>query len=117
MALLRPITQTVNAFDISSEQPITFYFTVNGGDQVVGNKLTIKSFDTDEIVYQKEVASQAFLQILDRSVVEEYGDKITNGNHYYCFFEDILRDLNYSTKHCKCLHQPFYYYPQYLAQS
>lgn len=41
MALVKPIAQAKNAFDASREE--TFYFSSDGGDQIVKNKLVIKN--------------------------------------------------------------------------
>lgn len=59
MALIRPTLATPPAFDATNDY--TFTFTVpSGGDQIVGNQLTIISQEDNTIVYRKSVTSFAF---------------------------------------------------------
>ena len=51
MALTRPILNSIAAFD--STQDAVFTFISNGGDKVTGSKLTIKTNDTGETVYEE----------------------------------------------------------------
>jgi hypothetical protein len=76
MALNTPISISVSAFDALHDQ--TFGFMVQGGDQVVGNILTIVDNDTSVIVYQNEVESYVYQQVLPAGTLQN--DK------YYLFY-------------------------------
>lgn len=76
MALVTPIGIAVSAFDATRDQ--IFNFTVQGGDQVVGNVLTIIDNSTSEIVYQKTVESYVYSQILPAYTL--------SNNGYYAFY-------------------------------
>lgn len=58
MALVKPIAQAEKSFDAENQH--TFYFKVNGGDQVVGNILTIRTQWNNAIVYQDRRYTYAF---------------------------------------------------------
>ena len=49
MAMITPIPSTKVAFDATQDS--VFYFTSNGGNQVVKNKITIRNNSTNEVVY------------------------------------------------------------------
>lgn len=76
MTLVTPIGIAVAAFDATRDQ--VFSFTVQGGDQVVGNILTIIDNSTSEIVYQKTVESYIYSQQLPAYSLSNHG--------YYAFY-------------------------------
>ena len=76
MALVTPIGIAVPAFDAHNDQ--VFSFTVQGGDQVVGNILTIIDNITNEIVYQRIIESYVYNQTLPAYTL--------NNNGYYAFY-------------------------------
>lgn len=76
MALVTPIGIAVPAFDANTDQ--VFSFTVQGGDQIVGNILTIIDNNTSEIVYQKTVESYIYSQQLPAYSLSNHG--------YYAFY-------------------------------
>lgn len=77
MALVKPIAQAKSAFDASQEE--TFYFSSDGGDQVVKNKLVIKKQSTNEIVYQNVVETYRLAQTVP-------ADTLENGTYYSYYF-------------------------------
>ena len=80
MALVTPIGIAVPAFDATHDQ--VFSFTVQGGDQVVGNTITIIDNNTSEIVYQKTVESYVYNQ-----TVPAY--TLSNNGYYAFYFQTI----------------------------
>lgn len=76
MALVTPIGIAVPAFDATHDQ--LFSFTVQGGDQVVGNIFTVIDNTTSEIVYQKTVESYVYNQTLPAYTLSNHG--------YYAFY-------------------------------
>lgn len=73
MALTTPVLAPVPYFDASKAQ--TFTFTVRGGDQVVGNTITIKNNVTLEVVYTASVTSYKLEHIVPAGT-------LTNGTYY-----------------------------------
>ena len=73
MALVRPILNSMAAFDATQEA--TFTFISNGGDKVTGSKLTIKLNDTGEVVYQETQESLLKQHILPANI-------LTNNKYY-----------------------------------
>ena len=80
MALVTPIGVAIPAFDASQEQ--VFSFTVQGGDQVVGNILTIIDNDTSEVVYTNQVESYVYNQTLP-------AETLTNNKYYAFYFQTV----------------------------
>lgn len=76
MALVTPIGIAVPAFDATHDQ--VFSFTVQGGDQVVGNIFTVIDNATSEVVYQKTVESYVYNQTLPAYTLPNHG--------YYAFY-------------------------------
>ena len=76
MALVTPIGIAVPAFDATHDQ--VFSFTVQGGDQVVGNIFTVIDNATSEVVYQKTVESYVYNQTLPAYTLPYHG--------YYAFY-------------------------------
>lgn len=77
MALIRPILATPPAFDAANDY--TFTFTVpSGGDQVVGNQLTIISQEDNVIVYRQAITSFAFSHTLP-------GGTLINSKYYSAY--------------------------------
>lgn len=89
MALNTPIAISLSAFDATNEQ--VFSFTVIGGDQVVGNKLTIIDNVSGDIVYTNEVQSYIYNQTLPANT-------LTNGGYYGFYFQTIDIYGNYSAQ-------------------
>lgn len=90
MALVTPIGIAVPAFDATHDQ--VFSFTVQGGDQVVGNILTIIDNNTSEIVYQKTVESYVYSQELPAYSLSNHG--------YYAFYFQTINangDISYKS--------------------
>lgn len=77
MAMIRPIALSKNAFDAQNEQ--IFYFNVNGGNQVVKNKITIRNNSTNEVVYTNTVETFQFQQTVPTNT-------LTNGVYYNYYF-------------------------------
>jgi hypothetical protein len=80
MALVTPIGIAVPAFDATHDQ--VFEFTVQGGDQVVGNILTIIDNVSGDIVYQKDTESYVYKQTLPAYTL--------SNNGYYAFYFEIV---------------------------
>lgn len=89
MALVTPIGIAVAAFDATHDQ--VFSFTVQGGDQVVGNILTIIDNNTSEIVYQKTVESYIYSQQLPAYSLSNHG-------YYAFYFQTINANGDISSK-------------------
>lgn len=83
MALIKPIALNMDAFDATNQQ--TFYFTVNGGTQVVKNRLTIRNNLTNEVIYQNTIETFKFNQIVPSNTLEN--------NVYYNFYFNTF-DVN-----------------------
>ena len=75
MALVTPIGIAVPAFDATHDQ--VFSFTVQGGDQVVGNILTIIDNNSGDVVYEREIESYVYSQTLPAYSL--------SNNGYYAF--------------------------------
>jgi hypothetical protein len=90
MALVTPIGIAVPAFDATHDQ--VFEFTVQGGDQVVGNIFTVIDNNTSEIVYQKTVESYVYKQTLPAYT-------LSNGGYYAFYFQtiNINGDVSYKS--------------------
>lgn len=80
MALVTPIGVAIPAFDATQEQ--VFSFTVQGGDQVIGNILTIIDNDTSEVVYTNQVESYVYNQTLP-------AETLTNNKYYAFYFQTV----------------------------
>ena len=89
MALVIPIGVSVPAFDATQDQ--LFTFTVQGGDQVVGNILTIIDNNTSEVVYQKTVESYIYAQQLPAYSLSNHG-------YYAFYFQTINANGDVSAK-------------------
>ena len=77
MSLVNPIALQKVAFDATNNE--IFYFTSNGGDQVVKNRLTIRRQSDNSIVYQTTVETFLFQHTLPSGT-------LTNGTYYNYFF-------------------------------
>lgn len=73
MALVKPVLSSVPAFD--AKQQMIFEFSANGGDTIVGSKLTIKENDTGTVVYSETKTSSLYNHILDANT-------LTNNKYY-----------------------------------
>lgn len=73
MALTTPVLYSVPAFDATSEH--TFTFLVQGGDQVVANRLIISDNETLVEVYNQKVSSFSFAHTVPANT-------LTNGKYY-----------------------------------
>lgn len=73
MSLVKPIALPMSAFSAVNSQE--FKFSINGGDQVVKNRLTIRNNETNEIVYQQTQSNFAFVHTLPPNI-------LTNGVYY-----------------------------------
>lgn len=89
MALVTPIGIAVPAFDATRDQ--TFSFTVQGGDQVVGNTLTIVNNVNNEIVFQRTIESYVYSQVLPAYT-------LSNNGYYAFYFQTLNANGNVSTK-------------------
>jgi len=78
MALTKPILNTVPAWDVSDGY--TFTFSINGGDQVVGNTLYIRNNTTNEVVFTQAVTSYIF-----SNTVPPNTSGLTNGTYYNAY--------------------------------
>lgn len=72
-----PICMAVNAFDATEDH--IFYFDVNGGDQVVKNKIIIKDNSTNVVVYENIAEIFTFRQNVPANTLE-------NGVYYNVSF-------------------------------
>ena len=98
MALTTPIAVKHDSFD---KVNITrFYFTSNGGNQVVKNRLTIRNNVTNVVVYQNTLETFAFYQDL-------LANTLTNGVYYNFYFNTYDIDDNMSADSNS---MPFYCY-------
>lgn len=77
MALTKPIAQTKIAFDATEDS--TFYFNVSSGDQIVKNKITIRSQSDNTIIYENTVESYQMHQTVPANT-------LTNGEYYNFYF-------------------------------
>lgn len=97
MSLVNPIALSVNAFDATNNQ--TFYFTSNGGDQVVKNRITIRRQSDNVVVYQNTVTSFLFEQTVPSGT-------LVNGTYYNYYFntynvaDDISANSNVVAFYC-----------------
>lgn len=98
MAMIKPITLVVNAFDATQDH--TFYFTSSGGNQVVKNEILIKDNKTNVVAYNSTVESYQFNQTVPSNTLE-------NGNYYNVAFRTYDIDGNVS-QYSEA--QPFYCY-------
>ena len=89
MALVTPIGVAIPAFDATQNQ--MFSFTVQGGDQVVGNILTIIDNNTSEIVYQYTVESYVYNQELPAY-------SLSNNGYYAFYFQTVNANGDISNK-------------------
>ena len=77
MALVNPIALNKVAFNATNNE--IFYFTSNGGDQVVKNRLTVRKQSDNSIVYQATATTFLFQHTLPSGT-------LTNGTYYNYFF-------------------------------
>lgn len=80
MSLVRPTAIPIKPFDAKNFQ--TFKFAVNGGDQVVKNRITIRNNITNEIKYQKTAETFALEQTVPNNALQ-------NGVEYNVSFNTI----------------------------
>ena len=73
MALITPIAQVVSAFDATVAQTITF--VVEGGNQVVKNKITIRNNTSNAVVWEDTVESYQLQHTIPANT-------LTNGVNY-----------------------------------
>lgn len=85
MALITPSGIPIAAFDAT--QPQTFQFIVNGGDQVVGNKLTIINNATGDLVYEKQIASFVYAHTVYPN--DPNPNVMTNDGYYTFSFQTV----------------------------
>jgi len=109
MSLITPIAVAHSAFDATKDT--TFYFNVgNGGDQVVANRITIRTNTDNTIVYQSKINTLVFSQTVPANTLTNgvyynlyfntynaNDDISTNSNsiQFYCLSEPILTPVNY----------------------
>jgi hypothetical protein len=77
MAVVTPINNQVGNFDATKDKIFSFY--VNGGDQVVKNKLTIRNNSTSETIYENTIETYDFQQTVPANT-------LTNGVTYNFYF-------------------------------
>ena len=77
MSMIQPIASQKIAFNATNNE--VFYFTSNGGDQVVKNRLTISRQSDNSIVYQATVETFLFQHTLP-------SETLTNGTYYNYYF-------------------------------
>lgn len=80
MALTTPILNPVVAFDASQEQ--VFTFNSIGGQQVLGNILTVRNNVTNVVVYSQEIVSYAFSHTLPAGT-------LVNGTYYNAYIQTV----------------------------
>jgi len=85
---VNPISLQKVAFDATNNE--IFYFTSNGGDQVVKNRLTIRRQSDNSIVYQATVETFLFQHTLPSGT-------LTNGTYYNYYFNTYDVADNMST--------------------
>ncbi len=78
MALTKPILNTVTSWDVTDGY--NFTFNVVGGDQVIGNTLTIRNNSTNAVVYTNTVTSFAL-----SNTVPANATGLTNGTYYNAY--------------------------------
>lgn len=94
---------TIRPFDATKDYEFIFY--VNGGDQVLRNNLVIKDLETNEVVYDENQETFAFIHILPANTLKNgkaYKAKIRTGGinntwsqfsesqMFYCFSPAII---------------------------
>ena len=73
MSMIQPIASQKIAFNATNNE--IFYFTSNGGDQVVKNRLTVRKQSDNSVVYQTTVETFLFQHTLPSGT-------LTNGTYY-----------------------------------
>ena len=104
MALSTPLLYPIPAFDANFDNDITF--TVIGGDQVVGNRLSIKVNSTQVEVYNGTVESYVFKHTIPANT-------LTNGVYYTAQIKTYgdIEDISDPTKGSSWSQSvPFYCY-------
>lgn len=89
MAMITPIPSTKVAFDATQDS--VFYFTSNGGNQVVKNKITIRNNSTNEVVYTNTVETYQLSQTVPANT-------LTNGVYYNFYFNTYDVNNNMSAQ-------------------
>nr|DAH38698.1 MAG TPA: hypothetical protein [Caudoviricetes sp.] len=76
MALVKPVLNTVNAFDATQQQIFTFNY--NGSQQIVRNTLTIRENTKNQVVYSQSQEGLKYEHILPANT-------LTNGVYYNAY--------------------------------
>jgi hypothetical protein len=88
MALTRPTAKTKAAFDATKSE--TFYFNVEGGDLVTGNKITIVDQVTGNTVYttpSEHIGRLVYNRTIPSNLLPPpQGSGLVNGKYYYYYF-------------------------------
>jgi hypothetical protein len=88
MALTRPTAKTKAAFDATKSE--TFYFNVEGGDLVTGNKITIVDQVTGNTVYttpSEDIGRLVYNRTVPSNLLPPpQGSGLVNGKYYYYYF-------------------------------
>lgn len=96
MALTKPLLNTITAFDVHVGNRFTF--SVIGGDQVIGCKLSIFDNDTDELVYVDEQLHEGYY--FDLPADPDYNNDLTidleNGGNYNAYIQTKNSSGEYS---------------------
>lgn len=87
MSLTRPILDIITAFDANNERSISFISL--GGDQVVGNILTIKNNATNAVVYTATQYTYNFIHTIP-------AETLTNGGYYNATIKTLNFNANES---------------------
>ena len=97
MALMTPMLTTIESFDATKGQKVTF--VVTSGDQVVKNRITVRNNSTNVIVYQNTVETFELENEIPANV-------LSNGGYYNCYIntyninDDISANSNTVAFYC-----------------
>ena len=97
MALTTPMLTTIESFDATKGQKVSF--VVTSGDQVVKNRITVRNNSTNEIVYQNTVETFELENEIPANV-------LSNGGYYNCYIntyninDDISANSNTVAFYC-----------------
>ena len=91
MALMTPMLTTIESFDATKGQKVSF--VVTSGDQVVKNRITVRNNSTNEIVYQNTIETFELENEIPANV-------LSNGGYYNCYINtyNINDDISANSK-------------------
>lgn len=97
MALMTPMLTTIESFDATKGQKVSFIVT--SGDQVVKNRITVRNNSTNEIIYQNTIETFELENEIPANV-------LSNDGYYNCYIntyninDDISANSNTVAFYC-----------------